>query len=175
MSIMSNKNIKKRFMLYLSILLLSMSLILSYIEAILPFDMGYIGAKIGLANIITLISLHILDIKWTLIINILRLLIISLIFPNAIRLILSFAGFLTSFLIMILLLKKFHFSIITSSIFGAVTHNVIQVICVSILIKNSTIIKSIPFYIIIGIFAGLIIGIISEKLYKKIIIIHLNK
>ena len=174
MSIMSN-NIIKKYRLYYSIILLSLSLILSYIEAILPFNTSYLGVKIGLANIVTLISLHILDIKWTLIINILRLTLMGLIFPNVIRFVLSGSGFFISYIVMCILLKVLGFSIITTSIFGGVSHNVTQIIVVSIIFMDIYFIQLMPYYIVFGLISGLVVGLISDLLYKKIYKLHLNK
>lgn len=161
--------------MYYSVVLLSISLVLSYVEAILPINSGNMGVKIGLANIVTLLALHILDTKWTLLINILRLLIMGIIFPNLVRFVLSCTGFLVSFIVMVFMIKVLNFSMITSSIFGAVSHNVAQVICVSILLKNRDILGLMPFYVFIGIIAGFFVGLVSEMLYKKIIVLHLNK
>lgn len=172
---MSNNFIKKEYTLYYSVVLLSISLVLSYVEAILPINSGNMGVKIGLANIVTLLALHILDTKWTLLINIIRLLIMGIIFPNLVRFVLSCTGFLVSFIVMVFMIKVLNFSMITSSIFGAVSHNVAQVICVSILLKNGDILGLMPFYVFIGIIAGFFVGLVSEMLYKKIIILHLNK
>ena len=174
---MSKKKIGEKFILSYAIILLSISLILSYIEAILPFNSGYMGVKIGLANIVTLISLHILDIKWTLIINILRVLIMGLIFPNIIRFILSGAGFLVSFVVMCFFLKVLNFSIISTSIFGGVSHNITQILVLCLIFWDSKFIfiSFIPIYTIFGILSGLVVGIISDLLYKKICKLHLNK
>lgn len=157
-----------------SIICLSISLILSYVEAIFPLDIGGLGVKVGFANIITLIALQILDIKKTLIINILRTVIIGIMFGNIIRFILSLSGFLLSFVIMTIMLKKLNFSIITSSVFGGVSHNLGQIISLAIILKNRQIFTLVPFYTIVGIVAGIIIGILSDIIYKKISILHLN-
>ena len=157
-----------------SIICLSISLILSYVEAIFPLDIGELGVKVGFANIITLIALQILDIKKTLIINILRTVIIGIMFGNIIRFILSLSGFLLSFVIMTIMLKKLNFSMITSSVFGGVSHNLGQIISLAIILKNRQIFTLVPFYTIVGIVAGIIIGILSDIIYKKISILHLN-
>lgn len=171
--IFKNKPIKNYFLPY-SIIFLSISLILSYIEILLPFNVGNIGIKIGLANIVTLVSLQILDTKWTFLINILRVLIIGVLFGNLVRFMLSFSGFLFSFFVMVALLRIFRFSIVTTSIFGGATHNVSQVITLSIITKNTSILLLAPIYAIIGIISGVVVGLLAQILYKKIIILHLN-
>ena len=178
---MSNKIFKKKpiklsnsQMFAYSIMCLSISLILSYVETIFPLDIGGLGIKVGFSNIITLIALQILDIKKTFAINILRIVIIGIMFGNIIRFILSLSGFLLSFVIMTIMLKKLNFSMITSSVFGGVSHNLGQIISLAIILKNRQIFTLVPFYTIVGIIAGIIIGILSDIIYKKISILHLN-
>lgn len=175
--IFENKGLFKgniKSMLYATILL-SISLILSYIENLFPFSIGGLGIRVGLANLVTIIALKTLDIKISFIINMLRIGIIGILFASVIRVILSISGFLLSFLIMVITLKKLNFSIITTSIFGGVAHNIAQILCIALLLKNVGILILIPFYIIVGIFAGAIIGVLSDIIYKKIILLHLNK
>ena len=164
---MSNKiSLKSKENAYI-IAFLSLSIVFSYVEAILPINVGNLGVKIGLANIVTIISLKILDIKSTLIINVLRLIIIGMLFGNLTRFILSFSGFLLSFIVMVVLLKYMHFSIITTSIFGGAFHNIGQILSLSIITKNIMILSLIPIYIIIGIITGSLIGVLSNLIYRN--------
>ena len=175
---MSNKifknKLQNKYILPYSVVLLSISLILSYIEALIPLNIGNLGVKIGLANISTLISLHILDTKWTFFINIVRLIVIGILFGNVIRFALSCAGFLLSFVVMVFLLNELSFSIVTTSIFGGVFHNIGQIIALAFIMKNKSVLSLIPIYILIGIFSGLIIGILSKIILKNLSILHLN-
>lgn len=156
-------------------ILLSISLILSYIENLFPFSVGGLGVRIGLANLVTIIALKTLSIRASFIINVLRIGIIGILFANSVRIMLSISGFILSFLLMLIMLKKLQFSIVTTSIFGGVAHNIAQILCLSILLKNVNIFVLMPFYIIIGIITGAVIGILSDIIYKKIILLHLNK
>ena len=159
----NDENIKK--MSYM-IVLLSISLILGYVEAIFPFSVGSIGIKVGLCNIITLLGFNVLNIKSTFCIGLLRVMIIGVIFANIIRFILSLSGFLLSFVIM-LILYKMKFSIIFTSIFGGIFHNVGQIVALSIISKNILIMRLLPIYVIVGILTGLIIGIITSLILKN--------
>lgn len=151
-----------------SIIFLSISLILGYIESMFPLNVGYVGVRIGLSNIITILGLKMLDAKKTFIINILRILILGIAFSNLIRFFISLAGFLLSFLVMYICLSKLCFSIVVSSIFGGVFHNIGQVLMVSLVTNNLYAIRLIYIYVIIGVISGLVIGIISEFCYKRL-------
>ena len=175
--LLENKSLFKgniKSLLYATILL-SISLILSYIENLFPFIIGGLGIRVGLANLVTIIGLKTLDIKVSFIINILRIGIIGILFASVIRVILSISGFLLSFLVMVIMLKKLNFSIIITSIFGGIAHNFAQILCVSLLLKNMRVFILIPFYIVVGTIAGAVIGVLSDIIYKKIILLHLNK
>lgn len=168
---MSNKNISKSYTLSISIIFLTLMLIFSYIEAIFPLNVGGIGIKIGLSNILTIIGIMILNTKRTLIINMLRLIILGVLFGNVARFIISLLGFFLSFIVMVILLNRLNFSIIVSSIFGAIFHNIGQIIAVFILTKNSNIFSLVPIYILVGFATGFVIGIITNILYEKIMLI----
>ena len=51
----------------------ALALIASYIEAILPFSVGIPGVKLGLANIVVVVALYRLGIKYAFTINIIRI------------------------------------------------------------------------------------------------------
>lgn len=151
-----------------SIVLLSLALILGYIEAMFPLNIGYVGVRIGLSNIITILGFKMLDAKKTFIINILRVLILGMVFSNLIRFLVSLAGFLLSFFIMYLCLLRLDFSIVVSSIFGGVFHNTGQILMVVVATNNLYVLNLIYIYIIFGMTSGLVIGFISDFCYKRL-------
>lgn len=172
---MSNENLTQINKLTLSIILLSLMLILSYIEAIFPLSIDSFGIKIGLSNIMTILGLLTIGIKLSLIINILRLIIMGILLGNLVRFGISVSGFVLSFIVLIVFLKKVRFSIITSSMFGAVAHNLGQFFAIGILTKNFGVMSLIPIYIIFGLLTGALIGIISSILYNKLKLIVFDK
>lgn len=168
---MSNKNISKSYSLSMSIIFLTLMLIFSYVEAIFPLNVGGIGVKIGLSNILTIIGIKLLNTKRTLIINMLRLIILGILIGNVARFIISLLGFLLSFIVMVPLLTKANFSIVVSSIFGAIFHNLGQIIAIYFLTKNVGIFSLVPVYILVGFVTGLVIGIITNIIYNKLSLI----
>ena len=165
---MSNKKISKNQAFSISVIVLSLMLIFSYIESIFPINIGGIGIKIGLSNILTIFGIKILNVRTTLLINILRLIILGILFGNLIRFAISVIGFCLSFAVMAFLIKRVNFSVVTTSIFGAIFHNIGQVIAVAIISKTYQVFSLMPVYIIVGLFTGFIIGIITNLLYNKI-------
>lgn len=152
----------------ISIIALSLSIILGYVEALVPINIGVVGIKLGLSNIITIICLKILNVRTTLLINILRISIIGILFSNLTRFLISISGFLLSFIALLFTLKLLKFNIVLSSIFGGIFHNIGQILIVSIIIANLSIYNLLYLYIIFGAISGFIIGIISDICYKKV-------
>lgn len=160
---MRKNNVK---ILSYSCILLSVSLILSYIEVLFPFYIGEIGIKVGLCNIVSILGIKTIGYLRTLLINILRLIICGFLFANVVRFSISVGGFLLSYAVMCVLFEYVHFSIITTSIFGGVFHNIGQFITLIIIMGNASILYLLPAYLIVGIVTGLLVGIIAKIIIK---------
>ncbi|MBR1453692.1 MAG: Gx transporter family protein [Lachnospiraceae bacterium] len=152
----------------ISVIFLSIALILGYIEALFPVNIGIIGIKIGLPNIVTILAIKTVGTKKAFIINVLRLLILGMLFSNMVRFAISVAGFVISFIVMVITIEMLDFDIIIASILGGVFHNIGQVICVSLITSNLELYKIIYIYIIVGIISGMFVGIVSKILYNAL-------
>jgi len=137
------------------------TLILSYVEFLIPISYGY-GLKLGLANIAIVAILYSLSVKEAFIVNLLKIFILGLLFGNAISFILSLTGGLLSF-IMMTVAKKFKlFTVITVSIIGALSHNVGQLIAAYFVTDVPGLMFYLPVLLIGGLVTGAIIGVISK-------------
>lgn len=145
----------------------AIAIILGYLETFIPLNIGIPGAKIGLANMISIIVLFSLGFKSALIISILRVFIIAITFTNLYMFLYSFSGAILSILIMTLLKRTKHFSTVTISITGAIFHNIGQMI-VAIIFYGFNIIYYLPYLTILSLITGTIIGIISQILLTKL-------
>lgn len=160
--------------------LLIISMMLSYVESLLPFNVYGIGIKVGLANIVTIVAIFILSYINAMFIGLLRVAFLSYIFGNLIYFQLSMAGFMASFIIMSLTLYVFNidakhtdnnytFKIILTSVLGSIFHNIAQiVVCYFILGRQAIILNLLYLLIPIGIFTGMIVGYLSIKVLKII-------
>ena len=61
-------------------LLAALALIFSYIEVLIPFSPGIPGIKLGIANLVIIISLYYLGPKYAFSVNLVRILIAGLLF-----------------------------------------------------------------------------------------------
>jgi heptaprenyl diphosphate synthase len=89
------------------------------------------------------------------------LIVIGILFGNAFSIMFSVAGALLSLLVMIVVKKIKIFTILAVSVCGGVFHNVGQLIVAIFIMKSTIIVSYLPFLIIGGVLAGIIVGIIS--------------
>jgi heptaprenyl diphosphate synthase len=149
-------------------LIIAMALILSGIEAQIPAFFALPGMKLGLTNVVILFALYRMGAKSALQVNLLRILLVALMFGNGVSLAYSVVGGILSTLAMIALKKIGKFSIITVSIIGGVIHNLGQILVAMILLET----VSLAWYLLIlwftGIASGFVIGLIGGELCKRL-------
>ncbi|MGO1368864.1 MAG: Gx transporter family protein [Senegalia sp. (in: firmicutes)] len=149
-------------------LLVSQALVLHLVERIIPFNFGVPGAKLGLANIITLISLYLFGFKETLTVVILRVILSSLLGGNVSGFLFSVSGGILSFLIMYILkvIGREKISAIGISIVGAIFHNIGQILMAAIIIENLNIFIYLPLLLLSSVVTGLFVGITVKYIIK---------
>ena len=157
----SPKNIAK------TALILTVTLILSYVENLIPWSFSVPGVKIGLANIGIVFALYRLGAAEGAVISLLRVAIISVLFGTGLSFLYALSGAVFSYGLM-LLLKKLKFALPTVSVCGGVAHNLAQVLTAMLLLSLKELVLYLPVLIASGIVAGLIIGILSAILVKRI-------
>lgn len=152
-------------------MLISVGLALHIIESMIPnpFTAFAPGAKLGLANIIGLITLAIYGVKYAVAVNVLRSFIGGLASGAVISMMYSMAGALVSTLLMWVVYKFFkkYFSLIGVSVFGAIGHNIAQLTVASFIIKNPKIFAYLPILMLTSIFTGIFIGITANYTLSK--------
>lgn len=146
----------------------TLALIFSYIERLIPLDIGVPGVKLGLSNIIVIIALYTLGTKYALGINVFRIFVGGLLFSGVFGIAYSLAGGLLSFAVMYGLKKTQLFSIVGVSMAGGVFHNIGQILMAALVIANVKIMLYMPVLIISGMITGILIGILSYNLVKPL-------
>ena len=143
-------------------MLVSLALVLSLIERLIPLDLilPIPGVKLGLANIVTLFALASLGFRDAAVILVLRIGILGLI-NGPVPFFLSAAGGLLSLLAMWLLMRGNGrvFSLLGVGMGGAVAHNTGQVLAASILLGNTALLVSyLPALLLAGLATGVLTG-----------------
>ena len=149
-------------------MLLALVLCLHQAERFLALPMlPYPGVKLGLSNLVTLLSLFLLTPGQAFIFVILRSLLIAA-FGGFSLLIFSLTGALLAFILMFSLGYAFpqHFSLVGLSIGGAVMHNIGQILVACVFSKSFAIFLYLPMLLGSGVIGGFAIGIITRTLIK---------
>lgn len=142
----------------------ALAMIFGYVEALIPFDLGIPGVKLGLPNIIIVLALYTLPASWALVIQVMRIVLVSFLFGNLSMMLYSLAGGLLSLLVMVLLKKTGWFSITGVSIAGGVSHNVGQLAAAVLVVQNLKIAFYLPALLTAGLVTGGLIGMLVYKI-----------
>ncbi len=140
---------------------IAVSMILSYIETLIPFNFGIPGIKLGLANLTTVIILYSLGWKEALCVNLIRIILSGFMFGNLSMIMYSLAGAILSFICMILVKRTGKTSPMGVSLVGGVTHNIGQLIVAAFALRTLSILYYVPVLIIAGAITGALIGYIT--------------
>lgn len=147
-------------------LFVSVALIVSLLEYYIPIPIP--NVRLGLSNIIIINSILLFGFKETFFISFLKAILLVIILGNPISFIYNFSAGFTSIVTMYIL-NKFcskYLSLIGISVLGSVSHVMVQILVSMVLLNTRTLINFIPFLGIIGVFAGILVGIISNYMYK---------
>lgn len=149
-------------------LYISLALVFSWIESYFPIPMPIPGAKLGLANIVTLLALATLGALPSLFIVIARILLAGFLFGSMSSILYALAGGLLSYVTMAIFINRVNpKNVILISIIGAITHNIGQLIVASLVVWNSNLfLYYFPFLILLAISTGFITGLIAALVLK---------
>lgn len=149
-------------------LLVALAFIFSYIESLMPINLGVPGVKLGLANIVVMIALYKMGSKEAFSLALVRVLLTGFTFGNMMMMMYSLAGSFLSCLSMILLKKTKKFSMVGVSITGGVMHNVGQILMAIWVLETVQLYYYLPVLILSGIITGILIGILGAEIAKRL-------
>lgn len=151
-------------------LMVAYSLVLYIIETYIPNPLIAVfpGAKLGLANIITLIAMMILGIRDAFIILTVRIILSSIFAGPMSYLLFSIGGAYLSLISMYLCNRMKYFSIVGISIVGSIGHNIGQLLVASMIVQNINMIGYLPFMLGTSLITGIFVGLVSRYCYPKL-------
>ncbi len=141
------------------------AMILSYVESF--FSLGVPGLRAGLPNIIILFLLYKMSWKAAGAVNLVRCILVSLLFTSVLSLAYSLAGGVLSLALMALLKKTDKFSPVAVSIVGGIAHNAAQTGVAVAVTETAEIAYYLPVLAFGGCVAGVVIGIAGGLLLKR--------
>ncbi|MDE6839992.1 MAG: Gx transporter family protein [Oscillospiraceae bacterium] len=148
-------------------LLTALALVLSWVESLLP-PLGAPGVKLGLPNLAIVFALYRLGWKDACVISLVRVVLVTLLFGNGAALAYSIAGAALSLALMGLLKNTGKFSSVGVSVAGGVAHNAGQILVAMALLETSRLAWYLPVLWVSGTVAGVLVGVISGILVKRI-------
>ena len=141
----------------------ALALIFSYVETLIPINFGIPGV-----NLVIVIALYKMKLTEVYLLSVVRVLLSGFIFGNYFSIIYSLAGGLLSLTVMALLKKSKGFSVMGISVAGGVFHNVGQLIVAMLVVETFSVGYYFPVLLVAGLITGLVIGIVSAEMLKRI-------
>lgn len=148
-------------------LLCAAAMILGYIESLFPVFAGVPGMKIGLPNLAIVMVMYLYSWKEAAMVSIVRILVIGFLFGNAFSIAFSLAGGMLSLLCMELARRFGKFGCAGVSMVGGVMHNAGQIVIAILIVENVKIGYYFPVLMITGLITGILIGIVSNILIRR--------
>ncbi len=153
--------------------LLAMAIVLSIVESLLP-SLGVIGAKLGLANIITIVILYTFTDKDAFVIVILRILLVPLLRGFVLpTFLLSLGGGLLAFFLMWLFKKMKIFNVVSVSVMGSLGHSLGQILMAMVLFEVAEIVFYFPILFAVAIPTGVFVGFTGNVLKERLLAANL--
>ena len=149
-------------------MLVALAFVLSYIETLIPVNLGIPGAKLGLANLVVMVALYTLGTKAAFGLSMVRILLTGLTFSSMAAMLYSFAGGLLSFAVMALMKKTKKLSVTGVSVLGGIAHNAGQIFVAMWMLDTATLIYYLPVLAITGVASGTVIGLLAVMVIRRI-------
>ena len=160
-----NKDIRK---ITTMALLVAMALAISLVEHFIPLPIPIPGAKLGLSNIILLVSLYFYGLRAALLIGVLKSFLLVLATGMVSSFFFSVAGAILASFSMSISMRYLNksLSFIGVSEIGAFFHNFGQVLVSAIVMDNIKMYYYFPLLVFIGTFSGFFVGLSSNYIIK---------
>lgn len=149
-------------------LLIALAFVFSYIEFLLPINIGIPGVKLGLANLVIMVALYTLGEKDAFLLSVIRIVLVGFTFANTASMLYSLAGGILSFFVMYFVKKSKKLSMVGVSVLGGVFHNVGQILMAMFMLKSTSLIYYLPVLMITGIVSGILIGMLGGLITKRL-------
>lgn len=150
----------------------ALALIFSYVESLIPIQLGIPGVKLGLANLIIVIALYKMRLSEVFLLSIVRILLSGFLFGNYFSILYSLAGGLLSLAVMALLKKAGDFSVMGISMAGGVSHNVGQLVVAMLVVETVSVSYYLPVLLVAGLVTGFLIGVAAGEMLKRLVSIQ---
>ena len=144
-------------------LMFALAMVLSYVESMITVPGLPPGVKLGLSNIITLVVLWKYSAKDAFFVLLVRILLATMFFGQAMSLLYSLSGGILCLFAMLLVKLLLHGNyLFLASMTGAVFHNLGQIGVAFLLTSVPAVLVYLPFLLLSGLVTGLFIGLCAR-------------
>lgn len=156
--------------IYLAILT-ALALVVSLFESVIPLPFIAPGAKLGLSNIVILVTLVVFGFREGFIVGVLKSITLMFVSGSVSSMFYSLSGAIGSIIVMGFAYRYLskYLSLIGISILGAATHNFCQLAVAAFMTSNLLMFTYLPLLIIIGLFTGFFVGLSSIYISDQLI------
>lgn len=148
--------------------LTALAMILSYLETLIPLNLGIPGIKPGLANLVVLIALYMAGPLDACMISLVRVILAGITFGSLSSLVYSASGALFSFLTMWMVKSRDLLPQTGVSIVGGITHNIAQLAVAALVLESGAVFAYFPVLLLAGMITGALIGILGILILKRL-------
>ena len=146
----------------------ALALIFSYIETLIPFQIGIPGVKLGLANLVIVIALYRMPVGEVYLLSGVRVVLTGFLFGNLMSILYSLAGGILSLTVMWGMKRIRSVSILGVSIAGGVFHNIGQLLAAALMVETYGVFSYLPVLLISGLLTGFVIELAAGEMLKRI-------
>lgn len=139
----------------------ALSILMGYVEAVIPIPLPIPGIKLGLSNVIVLLALYVMGTKEAFYISIIRVFISALLFRGFLGFWYSMAGASLSYVVMALAKKFGKMSTVGVSVLGGIFHNLGQIVVACIILGRTVVVYLVPMLMVSGVATGFAIGVVT--------------
>lgn len=148
--------------------LIALAMVFSFLETLIPPVFALPGMRLGITNVVVLTALYLMGWKSAVLINLVRVMLVALLFGNTVSFWFSLAGAVSSGLVMILLKKSGKFGMAAVSVAGAVAHNIGQIAVAAVLLDGGAIFWYLIVLWFTGIISGFLIGLLGNEICRRL-------
>ncbi len=146
----------------------ALAFLLSYVETLIPVNLGVPGVKLGLANLASIVGMYLLGCGAAAAIALVRIVLVGFTFGNMSMMLYSIAGATLSLILMAIFYRLDWFEVTGVSIIGGAGHNIGQIVVAALVVENAGLFYYLPVLLAAGTIAGALIGILGGIIIKRL-------
>lgn len=147
-------------------LLVTIAVLLGYVESLFPPVVPVPGIKIGLANAVVMLVLYMDSAKSAWAVSMLKVVLCAVLFGSATSFLYSISGAVVSLVVMIIAKKVKIFSGVGVSSIGGIFHNIAQIMCAYFVVGKGALLY-IPILCVSGAVCGALTGVCAQLIIKR--------